>query len=120
RAIARAQDARDAIVARVLRHAQREWPDRWTEVVPMPFRFATWVGYDMDGRTDIGWVQSLRFRLSEKAERLARYVASLEAIDAGQPTGCGLTTRTGGCRWHRRSKRSNARRRKPGASARSR
>jgi len=85
RAIARAQDARDAIVARVLRHAQREWPDRWTEVVPMPFRFATWVGYDMDGRTDIGWVQSLRFRLSEKAERLARYVASLEAIDAGHP-----------------------------------
>src|SRR5690606_34608375 len=82
-AIARAQAARDAIVARVLHYAQREWPGQWTELAPLPFRFASWVGYDMDGRTDIGWVQSLRFRLAEKAERLARYVAALEAIDAG-------------------------------------
>jgi phosphoenolpyruvate carboxylase len=85
RAIARAQDARDAIVARLLAHAQREWPDEWTAFAPLPFRFASWVGYDMDGRTDIGWAQSIGFRLAEKAERLARYVAALEAIDAGHP-----------------------------------
>lgn len=84
-AIAHAQDARDAIVARLLRHAQREWPAEWTALAPLPFRFATWVGYDMDGRTDIGWAQSLGFRLAEKAERLARYVAALTAIDAGHP-----------------------------------
>ncbi len=82
-ALAHAQDARDTIVSRVLAHAQREWPDRWSELQPLPFRFATWVGYDMDGRTDIGWAQSIGFRLAEKAERLARYVASLEAIDRG-------------------------------------
>jgi phosphoenolpyruvate carboxylase len=84
-AIARAQDARDAIVARVLRHARREWPDEWTALAPLPFRFASWVGYDMDGRTDIGWAQSVGFRLAEKAERLARYVSVLEAIDAAHP-----------------------------------
>jgi len=83
RALAHAQDARDTIVGRVLDHARRQWPDRWSELSPLPFRFATWVGYDMDGRTDIGWAQSIGFRLAEKAARLARYVASLEAIDSG-------------------------------------
>jgi phosphoenolpyruvate carboxylase len=81
-AIGRAQAARDAIVGRVLRHAQREWPREWSTLAPLPFRFATWVGYDMDGRTDIGWAQSVGFRLAEKAERLDRYAAALEAIDA--------------------------------------
>jgi len=85
RAIGHAQDARDAIVARLLAHAQREWPAEWTAFAPLPFRFASWVGYDMDGRTDIGWAQSLGFRLAEKAERLARYVAALAAIDPGHP-----------------------------------
>lgn len=85
RAIAHAQDARDAIVARLLTHAQREWPGQWAAFAPLPFRFASWVGYDMDGRTDIGWAQSIGFRLAEKAERLARYVAALEAIDGRHP-----------------------------------
>ncbi|MBT2132953.1 phosphoenolpyruvate carboxylase [Croceibacterium sp. LX-88] len=81
RAIAHAQDARDRIVAQLLTHARQHWPDEWTAFAPLPFRFASWVGYDMDGRTDIGWAQSIGFRLAEKAERLARYVVSLDAID---------------------------------------
>jgi phosphoenolpyruvate carboxylase len=80
-AMARAQDARDVIVARLLEQAQSRWPQEWQSLRPLPFRFASWVGYDMDGRTDIGWHTSIAFRLSEKAERLARYTASLEAID---------------------------------------
>ena len=85
RAIANAQDARDAMVARLLETAQAEWPEDWHRLAPLPFRFASWVGYDMDGRTDIKWYTSIAFRLSEKAERLARYAASLEAIDAQHP-----------------------------------
>ncbi|MEE4316531.1 MAG: phosphoenolpyruvate carboxylase [Erythrobacter sp.] len=84
-AMARAQDARDAIVVRLLDEARNRWPDSWQAFRPLPFRFASWVGYDMDGRTDIGWHTSIAFRLSEKAERLARYTASLEAIDAEHP-----------------------------------
>ena len=80
-AMANAQDARDKLVATVLRQAGEAFPDRWTELRPLPFRFATWVGYDMDGRTDIKWYTSIAFRLAEKAERLGRYAASLEAID---------------------------------------
>jgi phosphoenolpyruvate carboxylase len=85
RAIALAQDARDRIVETVLRTAHKRWPDVWRELAPLPFRFATWVGYDMDGRTDIEWYDSLAFRLAEKAERLTRYVEALAAIEAGHP-----------------------------------
>jgi len=80
-AMARAQDARDVIVARLLGEARRRWPEQWRSLRPLPFRFASWVGYDMDGRTDIGWHTSIAFRLQEKAERLARYTAALEGID---------------------------------------
>ncbi len=84
-AMARAQDARDVIVTRLLDEARRRWPDHWRSLRPLPFRFATWVGYDMDGRTDIGWHTSIGFRLQEKAERLARYTASLETLDPAHP-----------------------------------
>ena len=84
-AMARAQDARDAIVARLLEEARQRWPDKWRSLRPLPFRFASWVGYDMDGRTDIGWHTSIAFRLQEKAARLARYTANLEALDPAHP-----------------------------------
>lgn len=84
-AMARAQDARDVIVTRLLQDAQARWPTEWRSLRPLPFRFASWVGYDMDGRTDIGWHTSIAFRLQEKAERLARYTASLERIDPAHP-----------------------------------
>ena len=84
-AIANAQDARDRIVGDACEEARRRWPDEWRSFAPLPFRFATWVGYDMDGRTDIKWHTSIGFRLAEKAERLGRYVTSLEGIDGAHP-----------------------------------
>ncbi|MFN4021159.1 MAG: phosphoenolpyruvate carboxylase [Erythrobacter sp.] len=84
-ALARAQDARDVIVARLIEEARQRWPQEWRALRPLPFRFASWVGYDMDGRTDIGWHTSIAFRLAEKAERLARYTASLEHLDPAHP-----------------------------------
>ncbi|MEY4160879.1 MAG: hypothetical protein RLZZ136_1500 [Pseudomonadota bacterium] len=76
-AMARGQAARDQITAQVLDQARKAWPDRWRCLRPVPFRFATWVGYDMDGRTDISWGTCLRYRLTEKAERLAGYARDL-------------------------------------------
>ncbi|MBS0475062.1 MAG: phosphoenolpyruvate carboxylase, partial [Proteobacteria bacterium] len=76
-ALARAQTARDRINALLLAEARRAWPDQWRKLEPLPLRFASWVGYDMDGRTDISWSTSLRYRLSEKAERLNSYSAQL-------------------------------------------
>ena len=76
-AMARAQIARDTINRQLLSEARRKWPSAWRGLDPMPLRFASWVGYDMDGRTDISWATSLRYRLAEKAERLAGYAAML-------------------------------------------
>ncbi|HKX79150.1 MAG TPA: phosphoenolpyruvate carboxylase [Novosphingobium sp.] len=86
-ALTRAQAARDAISAQVFEIARERWPDRWREVRPMPVRFATWVGYDMDGRTDIGWSTSIRYRLMEKAMRLAGYAESLRAAGSALADG---------------------------------
>lgn len=80
-AIERAAAARDTINAALLAHARQRWPGHWLDFRPLPFRFATWVGYDMDGRTDISWTTSIAFRLREKARRLASYATALRAID---------------------------------------
>ncbi|MBX9644893.1 MAG: phosphoenolpyruvate carboxylase, partial [Novosphingobium sp.] len=79
-AIARAQAARDTMVRQLLGEARARFPDQWRQLNPLPLRFATWVGYDMDGRTDISWATSLRYRLSEKAERLGSYAAALQGL----------------------------------------
>lgn len=84
-AIGRAAQARDALTGVVLDVAAAIWPDRWTQLLPQPYRLATWVGYDMDGRTDISWSTSLRYRLSEKALRLSGYATQLAAIDPVHP-----------------------------------
>ena len=76
-AMARGQAARDRVTATLLETARARWPGEWRGFKPMPMRFATWVGYDMDGRTDIGWNTCIRYRLMEKAQRLASYAASL-------------------------------------------
>ncbi len=82
-AMRRAANARDTLVAALFDVAEERWPDCWRQLQPLPFRLASWVGYDMDGRTDIGWATSIRYRLSEKAMRLAGYAEMLSAIDSG-------------------------------------
>ncbi|MET0587609.1 MAG: phosphoenolpyruvate carboxylase [Novosphingobium sp.] len=84
-ALAHAQDARDTLNAILFAEVAKRWPGRLSEFRPLPFRFASWVGYDMDGRTDIGWSTSVHYRLQEKAMRLARYAAQLDGIDPAHP-----------------------------------
>ncbi len=79
-ALARAQAARDRINRILFTEARQRWPDAWRDLAPLPLRFASWVGYDMDGRTDISWSTSLRYRLAEKAARLASYAASVAEV----------------------------------------
>jgi len=79
-AMARGQQARDRMVGELLDIAAHRWPKRWRSLQPMPVRFAHWVGYDMDGRTDISWSTSIRYRLQEKAQRLGSYASSLEPV----------------------------------------
>ena len=69
-AIANGRDAIDRFNAALLSVARGAWPDRWTELDPRPVILSSWVGYDTDGRTDIGWWDTLRLRLEMKRRQL--------------------------------------------------
>lgn len=78
-AIGRAQDALRALTREILRWLRERFPERWREVAPAPLSLATWVGYDLDGRTDIHWADTFRIRLEEKAAQLSGYAKRLAA-----------------------------------------
>jgi phosphoenolpyruvate carboxylase len=71
-AITHGRDALDRFNAALLAAARDAWPDRWAALIPRPMVLSTWVGYDTDGRTDIGWWDTLRLRLRIKRLQLAR------------------------------------------------
>ena len=81
-AIAAGRDALDRLAAALLAEARGAWPERWTEVEPRPVLLASWVGYDTDGRTDIGWQDTLRLRLRMKELQLARFAEQMAALPA--------------------------------------
>jgi len=53
--------------------AKKAFPKRWTELNIRLLNAYSWVGYDIDGRTDISWADALRLRLSEKLDQLQTY-----------------------------------------------
>ena len=71
-AILHGRDAIDRLTATILRAAAQTWPERWRSLTPKPVILASWVGYDTDGRTDIGWWDTLRLRLTMKRLQLRR------------------------------------------------
>ena len=88
-AITRGRDALDALTAALLRTAAGIWPDRWSRLVPRPVILTSWVGYDTDGRTDIGWWDTLRLRLVMKRLQLERVRAQADRA----PSSTGWTRR---------------------------
>lgn len=84
-AIDNAQAAVAAVNREILLYARKRFPKDWTKLTPAPASLATWVGYDLDGRTDIHWGQTVRIRLEEKARQLDRYARTLEAISKSEP-----------------------------------
>ncbi len=84
-AIANGRDALDALTAAILSEARATWPDRWHDLRPTPVVLASWVGFDTDGRTDIGWWDTLGFRLAMKQAQLARLVDHVRDIPQSGP-----------------------------------
>lgn len=72
----------DAFNGAILDAARARWPDRWTELVPKPLAIASWVGCDTDGRTDIGWWDTMRYRLISKRMQFDRLLRDLPDIPA--------------------------------------
>ncbi|GJD35234.1 phosphoenolpyruvate carboxylase [Methylobacterium aerolatum] len=86
-ACAAANNARlalDAFNGALVDAARRRWPERWTELSPRPFAVASWVGCDTDGRTDIGWWDTLRYRLISKRMQFDRVMRELPDIPAAR------------------------------------
>ena len=81
-AVRHARDAIDRLNAALLRAAQGLAPERWHELAPCPVILASWVGCDTDGRTDIGWWDTLRYRLESKQGQFARILEKLPAVPA--------------------------------------
>ena len=90
--ITNAQNALSAYAKLVLDVARSAFPDQWRDLRLSVPTLASWVGYDLDGRTDIHWSQSFALRLQEKAVQLSRYVTELNSLAdiAGDSTKSGL------------------------------
>ncbi|MEM9570310.1 MAG: phosphoenolpyruvate carboxylase [Pseudomonadota bacterium] len=78
--ITHAQSALSNYANLVFNTARQAFPDQWRSLTPSLPTLASWVGYDLDGRTDIHWSQSFALRLKEKAVQLSRYVTDLQSI----------------------------------------
>lgn len=63
--------------------AAEHYPDQWEELSPRLMTVASWVGYDLDGRSDIKWSDTLFTRLKIQVLQLQRYVKLVEELRAG-------------------------------------
>ncbi|HEX3984744.1 MAG TPA: phosphoenolpyruvate carboxylase [Acidisoma sp.] len=79
-AVARGRDAIDQLTGAILDAARETWSHRWLDLAPRPVTLASWVGYDTDGRTDIGWWDTLRLRLRMKLYQLQRLETQLAPL----------------------------------------
>ena len=72
-ALTHGRAAVNGINADILRQRRAADPAGWRDTLPGMIGVSTWVGYDLDGRSDISWADSFRLRLREKHMALGRY-----------------------------------------------
>ena len=74
------QSALMGVHQNILGIARKSFPEQWTELTPNLLQVYSWVGYDIDGRTDISWGDAIRIRLQEKRNQLSRYLILSQQI----------------------------------------
>lgn len=79
-AISHGLDALEILHKIALAVASELYPAEWKSLVPRLASIASWVGYDHDGRSDIGWADTLRIRLMSKHAQLVRQTARCTAL----------------------------------------
>ncbi|GBF25164.1 phosphoenolpyruvate carboxylase [bacterium MnTg02] len=79
-ALTHAQEAVGRLNKIILEEASAIYPNDWHRLLPAPVSLATWVGYDLDGRTDISWADTIRFRLEEKLRQVEHHLSNLRAV----------------------------------------
>lgn len=91
--LARIQAAADTINRQILEVGKKTFPTKWTELSLRLVNVYSWVGYDIDGRTDISWADALRLRLSEKLDQLRVYKSIADKLLKKYGLGIKLRTR---------------------------
>lgn len=79
-AIVNLQDAISKIYNIVFVVAAKHYPQQWHKLTPSLMTIASWVGYDLDGRIDITWSDTLLVRMESAILQLERYMAKLAQI----------------------------------------
>jgi phosphoenolpyruvate carboxylase len=79
-AIRNIQEALRRLYGIVYAVAEEAYPDRWTELTPKLVTVASWVGYDLDGRSDIHWTETLRKRLIVQEAQLRHYQQEVRTL----------------------------------------
>tara|TARA_A100001015_G_scaffold191824_1_gene213758 strand:+ start:28 stop:3060 length:3033 start_codon:yes stop_codon:yes gene_type:complete len=64
----------------VLEVSKQYYPDEYLNINPNFFNLHSWVGYDVDGRGDISWVNTYAKRLKLKIEQLKIYDSNLKTL----------------------------------------
>ena len=82
-AIGNIRKALRRIYAVVFQVAREFYPDDWQKLTPRLLTVASWVGYDLDGRADIRWSDTLSMRMGVEKLALADYITSLDALGSG-------------------------------------
>ena len=77
-AILHARNAIRSLHNKILKAKQLSKTPGWRNILPKMFAISTWVGYDLDGRSDITWLDSFIIRLTEKKLSLDLYSSELE------------------------------------------
>ena len=79
-AIKNMHNAIDDLNRHILSEAQSLFPQKWQTITPDLVHVSTWVGYDLDGRTDISWVDTICLKLTEKRVQLQTYLDTAQFI----------------------------------------
>jgi len=80
RTLASIQDAMHRFLGLVFDVAAELYPDEWRVLVAQPLTLASWVGYDLDGRSDIRWSDTLKARLIVQQRQIERYLTALSDL----------------------------------------
>ncbi len=75
----------------LLDEAASLYPEHWRELRTELATCASWVGYDLDGRTDIQWWHSLRLRIAEKRSQLVHYRDTIQRLSRANDRDPGAT-----------------------------
>ena len=79
-AVQRAQTSVSKYLDLTYEVARQQFPDQWKAIDVRVPTLASWVGYDLDGRSDIAWWTTVGLRLSEKSAQLIRYADRLSEL----------------------------------------